>query len=67
VRGVLQEKLATSEVYGTDEMLDIMVDEFEKKECLLSLSFASGTDIYIVDLDEAVVWGQSILKHNTFW
>jgi hypothetical protein len=57
VRGVLQENLATSAVYGTDEMLDILVDEFEKKECPVSLGFASGTDIYIVDLDEAVVWG----------
>jgi hypothetical protein len=57
VRGVLQEKLATSAVYGTDEMLDIMVDEFEKKECSVSLSCASGTDTYIVHLDEAAVWG----------
>ncbi|PVF93792.1 hypothetical protein CPB86DRAFT_789734 [Serendipita vermifera] len=34
VRALLRRKLATSPIYGTDEMIDIMVNEFEKKECI---------------------------------
>jgi hypothetical protein len=34
IRHLLEEKLATSPTFGTKEMINIMMEEFEKKVCL---------------------------------